>query len=1070
MRSVLGRVRARATTIVMAWEPDVRRQAPIFALIQAVFFLHYAVWCLISPFYIEDSGISFAFARNIATGLGAVPFAGGERVEAYSNASWTFLIAALYVLRIDPFFAAKLLGAIFGSITLFVAWGIGREARGESEDDPGPIPDWAPLVGPALLAASTQFTLWSASGLENSLFNLLLGLGIWRLSVEIRTGSRFPWSALAFFLLTMTRPDGVAYAAVGLFARGLGTVRNRQWMQVFSWLLVFAIPYAAYNAVRYEYFAWWFPNTYYAKDKSETVKLTGWVGGGWKQFKDWAFVYGVVFATPAVVLALLPITPGRRQPWRKLLIAVLLFGFTTITLWDGRLPGLFTRNLGMTGGTTITLLPKAAAMWYGSHVARDWNAGAVWFLVVSAVLLGLLTLARRGWAARGMLWASLSVGVFFWVWSNGDWMKGFRWGSLIALPVFTLIGLGVGVMAANMPAASGLWRDIRALDWTLRKLPGTRRGWTLLGLVTGVIIVLVYVGARAQGHVALGGPAVALPFSVFLPGPKGPTRVTWRDIETLAAIPIGAVVGLLVGQLVVWMPTGLREWRGLRVSRSFAAIATFALALPNTWKSADFAKAPETSVNDVHRRVNYMSSIAEKLDIDDVTLLDVDMGAHLYFTRWHIADMAGLIDIAMARHKYQKSFIDDYIFNEVRPTFAHVHGSWARTTRIPQNPKWKDQYLEITGYPSGKRGFHVGNHIRKELVARTDYRGPANTQVDFDGGVTMAGWEVPAPEVAAGGKLFLHTWWIATPRKVGFRVLVFLKDHAGHMHSAEMAPAFDWYRPEKWAQDEYVEGNWYMPVPPGLPDGDYDLGVVVINTADGQVLSTLTNPDDSVRYLPGEWVSAGAVHIVSPESAMKHAEARLATALKSAADGDCEGAREGFKDARRHIARNITWRDQHQHMVNDALVSCYVQRAADMPNPIGRSGAIAEALRVDPTAPKALEMGAAVADTLFDQGMAARAAGDAQGAYNAFLATVRADPTRSWARVYLEEARDLRLGISGKEPETAAAVKKGKSTTPPRKPAAIGGAQPAIPFDPADPVEPVDPDAVEPAEPAAGGE
>ena len=107
MRSVLGRVRARATTIVMGWEPDVRRQAPVFALIQAVFFLHYSVWCLISPFFIEDSGISFAFARNIATGLGAVPFAGGERVEGYSNASWTFLLAALYVLRIDPFFAAK---------------------------------------------------------------------------------------------------------------------------------------------------------------------------------------------------------------------------------------------------------------------------------------------------------------------------------------------------------------------------------------------------------------------------------------------------------------------------------------------------------------------------------------------------------------------------------------------------------------------------------------------------------------------------------------------------------------------------------------------------------------------------------------------------------------------------------------------------------------------------------------------------------------------------------------------------------------------------------------------------
>ena len=130
MRSVLGRVRARATTAVMSWDPVTRRQAPVLALILTVFFAHYAVWCLITPFFIEDSGISFAFARNIATGLGAVPFAGGERVEAYSNPTWTFLIAALYLFRVDPFFSAKVLGALFGSATLLVAWAIGHEARG----------------------------------------------------------------------------------------------------------------------------------------------------------------------------------------------------------------------------------------------------------------------------------------------------------------------------------------------------------------------------------------------------------------------------------------------------------------------------------------------------------------------------------------------------------------------------------------------------------------------------------------------------------------------------------------------------------------------------------------------------------------------------------------------------------------------------------------------------------------------------------------------------------------------------------------------------------------------------
>lgn len=1029
MRSVLGRVRARATTEVMSWDPMTRRQAPVLALILGVFFAHYAVWCLITPFFIEDSGISFAFARNIATGLGAVPFAGGERVEGYSNPTWTFLLAALYVFRIDPFFAAKVLGGLFGSATLLVAWAIGHEARGvhaEPERLPtwfrrveqpagSPVPEWAPLVGAALLAASTQFVLWSASGLENSLFNLLLSLGIWRLSVEMRTGSepgagrRVPWSALAFFLLTMTRPDGLGYAAVGLFARILGSLRNRQWSALPVWLLVFAVPYAAYNAVRYEYFAWWFPNTYYAKEKGETVNLVGWVTGGWKQFREWAFRYGVVYATPAVILALLPLT-GRNDRWRKWLIGFLLAGFAMVTLWDGRLSPKITTHLS-----------TAASVWWSTHVGRQWNTGAVIFVTVAAVLLGLLTLSRRGWAARGLLWGSFSVGLFFWVWSTGDWMKGFRWGSLVAVPVFTLIGLGVGSLARSFPDP-----DAPLLQWVLRRTPATRRGWALTALILSVLAAAAYFAQLLNG-VSNWVPLLfegRVSFTIHDPHMQ-PKR---GPLLALIAIPLATTLGFILGTLRERLPTSVHSWRGIGVTRnfalSFATLATFALALPNTWKSYEFAKAPETSVNDVHRRSNYMGTVGEKLDIDDITLLDVDMGAHMFFTNWHIADMAGLIDVTMARHKYQKSFIDDYIFNEVKPTFAHVHGSWARTTKIPQNPKWKEEYLEITGYPSGKHGYHVGNHIRKDLVARKDYTGPLNTQVDFSDGVTLAGYTLPAPEIAAGGKLYLHTWWIATPRKVGFRVLVFLRDASGNLHSAEMAPAFDWYKPEKWKSDEYVEGNWYMPVPPSLPEGDYDLGIVLINNKDGQVMSYLGEAASPVRYLPGEWVSAGAVHIVAADAALKQAAGKLANALQLAGNGDCESARKQFKNARRHVVRNTAWRDAHEPELNEAVVACYVERANQSGTPSESATAIAAALRIDPKAANAIAAGKILADTLFETGNKAMAEGDPQAAYLAFLGTVRADPTRSWARVALETARDLRLGISGKQPEKTAPTPK----------------------------------------------
>ena len=84
---------------------------------------------------------------------------------------------------------------------------------------------------------------------------------------------------------------------------------------------------------------------------------------------------------------------------------------------------------------------------------------------------------------------------------------------------------------------------------------------------------------------------------------------------------------------------------------------------------------------DIHRRVRYMTWVQRRLDLDHVTL-DVDMGAQMFFTDWRILDIAGLVDVPMARHKdWNKKFMRQYVFEEARPEFAHVHSGWARRPR-----------------------------------------------------------------------------------------------------------------------------------------------------------------------------------------------------------------------------------------------------------------------------------------------------------------------------------------------------------------------------------------------------
>ena len=40
--------------------------------------------------------------------------------------------------------------------------------------------------------------------------------------------------------------------------------------------------------------------------------------------------------------------------------------------------------------------------------------------------------------------------------------------------------------------------------------------------------------------------------------------------------------------------------------------------------------------------------VQERLDLDHADTVDVDMGAHMFYTDWAIVDIAGLVDVPMA--------------------------------------------------------------------------------------------------------------------------------------------------------------------------------------------------------------------------------------------------------------------------------------------------------------------------------------------------------------------------------------------------------------------------------------
>jgi hypothetical protein len=175
------------------WGDEVRL-LPTFVAIAAI--------ALHGTWVVDDAGIVWAYARNVAAGNGLVAYAGGPIGEGFSDPLWFLLLAAAERFGLRADIAAKTLGLIFGVLAVVLS------ARLVREQD-GPVPVMVAMA----LATSASWALWAASGLETALCGLLMVV------TTLRARAGGVWSsAVAAMLVTWTRPEGFLLAAAALGA------------------------------------------------------------------------------------------------------------------------------------------------------------------------------------------------------------------------------------------------------------------------------------------------------------------------------------------------------------------------------------------------------------------------------------------------------------------------------------------------------------------------------------------------------------------------------------------------------------------------------------------------------------------------------------------------------------------------------------------------------------------------------------------------------------------------------------------------------------------------------------
>lgn len=222
---------------------------------------------LFRSWLIDDAGISFAYARSLASGYGLVSQPGRTPVEGYSNFLWTVFLAPFFALGLfSPPLTPKVLSIFLVFLSFLVLHRFLRllDRRGR---------EMAAVVL-TFLAINTPFVVWTTSGLENPLYVLLLCLLLfYTLRSTVLEEATLPAGLLCGLLagaLALTRPDGVIFlpafpVLLLVRARHRGLPPSRLWPALGAYLGLFAAIYGGFLAFRWSYYHDWVPNTYYAK-------------------------------------------------------------------------------------------------------------------------------------------------------------------------------------------------------------------------------------------------------------------------------------------------------------------------------------------------------------------------------------------------------------------------------------------------------------------------------------------------------------------------------------------------------------------------------------------------------------------------------------------------------------------------------------------------------------------------------------------------------------------------------------------------------------------------------------
>ena len=217
----------------------------------------------------DDAYIAFRYSDHWAAGAGPVWNIGENPVEGFSSLAWVLIGAILKFAGLAPHISMRWVGvAMWFAGTAFLVPALTVSA-GEREDRPNLRPSAVAMALVFLsLAGNAAIGFQAFHGLETAGFSFAVLLFVLQ-ALRSRTLRDHLLLAACALLLVAMRPDGAAillpvYAVLFVFSRG-----NRKNILLGGVAAVALI--GMYTAVKWTYYGYPFPNTFYIKEATEEL-------------------------------------------------------------------------------------------------------------------------------------------------------------------------------------------------------------------------------------------------------------------------------------------------------------------------------------------------------------------------------------------------------------------------------------------------------------------------------------------------------------------------------------------------------------------------------------------------------------------------------------------------------------------------------------------------------------------------------------------------------------------------------------------------------------------------------